>query len=255
MAEQSTIDASRLLDVLGIEVELLVESAHGVDTTATVPTCPGWTVTEALRHLGSVYRVALGWITEGRRPREWQRAPATNESVYDYLRAGFAALHTELARHGPGESAASWWPSDTSYGFWRRRMAHETTIHRVDIETAAQGELSGIAEDVAVDGIDEVLTLWFGQRLSMMGLTGTRECTVAVQAGGYTWLARAGSEENIAWRCASAEVERADAVVRGEPVQAYLWLWGRAAPGTVAVEGSDEEAAGQLWALLRLATR
>lgn len=255
MPGQSMIDQGRLLDVLGIEVAAVAEETHDIDPAAPVPTCPGWTVGELLRHLGSVYRAALAWLVGGSRPREWQRAPGPAESVHDYLRGGYEALHDELARHAPDEGAPTWWPADTTYGFWRRRMAHETTIHRVDIQTAAGVDPSEVAEDVAVDGIDEVLTLWFGQRLATIGLTGTRDCSVAVCSGGHSWLARAGPKETVGWRCGDAEADRADVTVRGEPMQTYLWLWGRAAPGTVTVEGTDEDAAGQLWALLRLATR
>lgn len=255
MPGQSVIDQGRLLDVLGIEVAVVAETVHELDPATPVPTCPGWTVQELLCHLGSVYRAALAWLAGGHRPREWQRAPDASESVGDYLRGGFDGLHDELARHTPDEHAATWWSADPTYGFWRRRLAHETTIHRVDIQTAAGSEPSAIAEDMAVDGIDEVLTLWFGQRLSMIGLTGTRDCSVAVRSGGHSWLARAGPKETVGWRCADAEDERADVTVHGEPMQTYLWLWGRAAPGTVTVDGADEDAAGQLWALLRLATR
>lgn len=255
MAGQAIIDQGRLLETLGVEIEAVTQAAHSVEYSTPVPTCPGWTVWEVLRHLGSVYRVVRSWIVNGRRPSDWVRSPESSQPVVDYLRAGFDELYAELAGCDPGQHAATWWPADATCGFWRRRMLHETIIHRVDIQTASAVEVSGIADDVAVDGIDEILTLWFGQRLSMMGLTGTRDCSVAVHAGGHHWLAIASPKETVAWRCSTAETQRAEIAVSGAPAEVYLWLWGRAAPGTVTVEGPDEEAAGQLWALLRLATR
>lgn len=249
------LDESRALEVLGVEVETVATTVHTADATAPVPTCPGWTVEEVVRHLGRGFRRARLWITTGGGPRRCQDDPDTSRAPAAQLRDGFTELHSELAGHDPAEHAATWWPADPTYGFWRRRMVHETTIHRVDLQTATGAELSAIPERVAVDGIDEVLALWFGQRSSEMGLSGTRACTVAVEAGGHRWLTRTRPGETIARRCAPDDTEPGDVTVCGDPVSTYLWLWGRAAPGTVSVVGADEDAAGQLWALLRLATR
>ena len=60
--------------------------------------------------------------------------------------------------HAPGDHAATWWPPDQTVGFWLRRMAHETSIHRRDVESAVGAE-TPVAPDLAVDGIDEVLAL------------------------------------------------------------------------------------------------
>ena len=54
--------------------------------------------------------------------------------------------------------AWSWWEPDQTVGFWYRRMALETVVHRVDVETQF-GPPSAIDAALAVDGIDEVLTL------------------------------------------------------------------------------------------------
>ncbi|SFQ34515.1 TIGR03083 family protein [Amycolatopsis arida] len=255
MAGQAMVDPGRLLEVFGTEGERLAATAHVTPPDVPVPRCPGWTSGELVRHVGSVYRVVLGWLAEGRRPREWQHAPRPGQSAEEYLREGLAALRTELGRHDPDERADTWWPADRTYGFWRRRMAHETTIHRIDLQYAAGAEPDAVAEDVALDGVDEALALWFGQRLPMLGLTGTRPGAVAVRTGGHTWLTRAGPTETTAWRCSAAEARRADAVVSGTPQQIYRWLWGRAGPWSITVERGDHDAVGQLWALLRLATR
>lgn len=255
MHEPYMLDESRVLETLGIEVETVTAAAHAADTVAPVPTCPGWTVEDVVRHLGGAFRRARLWLTNGAAAQQCQSEPGTDQTPTVELREGFEGLHSELAGHDPAEPAATWWPTDSTYGFWRRRMVHETTMHRVDVQTATGVALSAIPEHVAIDGIDEVLTLWFGRRSSMMGLSGTRECTVAVHAGGYSWLARTRPGETSARRCAPGDTESGDVAVCGNPVSTYLWLWGRAAPGTVSVTGPDEDAAGQLWALLRLATR
>ncbi|WP_197322004.1 maleylpyruvate isomerase family mycothiol-dependent enzyme [Saccharomonospora sp. NB11] len=254
MRSGSVIDHGRLLDAIGYEAELLVEVSRSGSPEAAVPTCPGWTLSEVVRHVGSVHRAASHWVLHGEAPRRWQRDPVPGQTVQGYLRDGAEGLRDVLAARTPTTSAATWWDDDPTAGFWYRRMAHETTMHRVDAERALGVESSEIAHDVALDGIDEALLLWFGHRLPMLGVTGTRTATVAVAAAGCRWLARMTPESTVVRRSSGAEPDEVDAVVSGEPEQVYLWLWGRQGPSAVSVAG-DHDAVGQLWALLRLATR
>ncbi|MFO7192734.1 maleylpyruvate isomerase N-terminal domain-containing protein [Thermocrispum sp.] len=254
MSKKVLVEHGRLLDVLGVEVELLVDASSGARPDARVPAVPGLTLAETVRHVGSVYRMVVAWLRTGERPTEWQREPARGEPVQQYLRESYAELAEELARRDPHEPAGTWWPEDTTAGFWRRRMAHETTVHRTDVESAAEKDVTEVAEDVAVDGIDEVLTLWYGHRLGVLGVSGTRAGTVGISVGDRHWMTRAGPSATAAWRADADEVAGADARVTGTAMRLYLWLWGRVPTGAVTTEG-DEDAVAQLWALLRLATR
>lgn len=254
MDSHALIDYGRLLDVVEFEGELLTTAAHGVRPDAAVPACPGLTVRETVRHVGSVYRAVTGWIRDGRRPVSWPQDPAPGQPVEEYLHDGLDEMMRKLSGHDPAEPCATWWPEHQNYGFWRRRMAHETTIHRTDVESAAGTGISEIAEDVAVDGIDEVLLLWFGHRLSRLGVSGTRHGTIGIRTGQRRWLARAGPSEAVAWRAGDDE-PGAHAEVTATPMELYLWLWGRRPLTAVHVDGQDDDAVAQVWALLRLATR
>jgi uncharacterized protein (TIGR03083 family) len=54
-------------------------------------------------------------------------------------------------------AAPAWsWGTDGTAGFWARRMAHETAVHRWDAESAT-GNQTPIPAALAVDGIDERL--------------------------------------------------------------------------------------------------
>lgn len=254
MSEKVLIDPGRLLDVLRLEVELLVDSSSGTRPDARVPAAPGLTTGETVRHLGSIYRMVVSWLRDGKRPGEWRRGPEPGEPVERYLLEGYHELAAELAARDPLARAGTWWPADQTSGFWRRRMAHETTIHRTDVQSAVPVEVTDIADDVAVDGIDEALTLWFGHRLAVLGVSGTRAGSVGVHVGDRYWLARAGPSYAEASRVDEAAMASADARVSGSPMRVYLWLWGRVSTGAVTTEG-DDDAVAQLWALLRLATR
>lgn len=256
MTGRALVDYGRLLDVLGVEAELLAETASDAAEEASVPACPGLTLGETVRHVGSVYRAVHAWVAGGGRPAEWPRQPVGAESAAEFVRSGITSLVEMLATHPPEERCATWWPEDETYGFWRRRMVHETTVHRVDVQDAAGRQLSTVAEDIALDGVDEALMLWFGHRLGLLGLSGNRAASVAVRTGGREWVARTSRERATAELRAGGEVEPVDATVSGEPMQVYLWLWGRRPTrGDVVRTEGDDDAVAQLWALLRLATR
>ncbi|MGQ0838661.1 maleylpyruvate isomerase N-terminal domain-containing protein [Actinokineospora sp.] len=252
----ATLDPDRLLDVLEVEGTRLAASAEEGDHDRPVPGCPGLTLGETVRHLGSVYRMVLSWIRAGERPTRWQRQPVDGESVEDYLRDGLRSLLGELAAHHPAEPCPTWHPHLREYGFWRRRMAHETTVHRVDVQSATGPIVDAVPTDVAVDGVDEALHLWFTHRLAALGVSGTRHATVAVRTADRTWLATVSTDRTSAADATESDVAAADAVVTAEPADLYLWLWGRRAvfDSTVTSDG-DYDAVAQLWALLRLATR
>jgi uncharacterized protein (TIGR03083 family) len=244
----------RLLEVLAAEGGSLAEVVGGASAGAPVPTCPGWTIGETATHVGSVCRMVLAWLIEGDRPKTWSRDPPPGQSSLEYFREGHRALLEHLAAHDPEEPAPTWWPEDRTYGFWIRRMAHELTIHRVDVQSAAGAVVAEIDDDIAVDGVDEVLALWFARKLPMLGLSGTKAGSVGVRTGGHHWIARAGPGVTTASRCSAVEAAAADALVSASPMKVYLWLWGRTSLTSVTVSG-NHDAAGQLWALLRLATR
>lgn len=245
---------ARLLEVLDVEGELLAASATGTDPELPVRDCPGMTLGEVVRHVGSVYRMVVSWLRDGERPTRWQRVPYEGQSVVDYLRAGLREVVGELAAHDPEEGCPTWWSAHQNYGFWYRRLAHETTIHRVDVQLTGAGLIVGrIADDIALDGVDEILTLWFTHRLGVLGVSDVVPGRVAVQASMRRWLAQVTPTGTSAWR-AEGDDEPVDATVSNDPAGLYLWLWGRRPRGMVN-RGGDLALVDQLRDLLKLATR
>lgn len=246
------VDHSRLLDTFAAEGELLASSAAGADPRRDVPYCPGMQLGDLVRHVGSFYWMVLSWIGDGNRPTRWQRSPLPGQPVEDYLREGQAALLAELSAHDPDEGCPTWWPVQQTYGFWYRRVAHETTIHRIDVQQAViDMVVGGIAEDIALDGIDEILTLWFTHRLKVLGVTNAGQGRVSVRAGSRHWIAQLRPDSTTAWRADPGDP--ADAVVSSDPTGMYRWLWGRWPPAMINATG-DARVVAQLWNMLRLAT-
>ncbi|MGH3787026.1 MAG: maleylpyruvate isomerase family mycothiol-dependent enzyme [Pseudonocardiaceae bacterium] len=256
-APRPLIDYGRMLEIIELEGELMLRTAARALPYAAqteVPGCPDFTLEETLRHVGSVHRVIRLWVRDGRRPQHWQRAPSDGNDLVAFVRTGLDELLAELGRHDPAEPCDTWWPADRTHGFWRRRMAHETTVHRVDVEAAAGGPVHAIDPDVALDGIDELMFLWFGHRLGELKMSSPRRGAVALAAADRRWLATFEPGRSTARRVEEADTRTADAVVNGTPMELYLWSWGRLPDQSVRISG-DQEAVAHLWTLLRPATQ
>ncbi|MFB9902489.1 maleylpyruvate isomerase N-terminal domain-containing protein [Allokutzneria oryzae] len=257
MSGAALIDHGRLLDVLVTEGETLADSAHPGATDLPVPGRPGLTVGAVLRQATDGYRGALAWMRTRGTPA-WpvpeQRDPdADAHDQRGVLRASLVDLVVKLGEHEPEDPCPSWWPQDQTYGFWRRRMAHESTMHRIDVQAALGGTVLDVPEDVALDGVDEVLLLWLGHRLRTRGITGPHRCALGVRTADHAWYVRVEPEGISVFRAAPTGLTNVDAIITGEPAAIYRWLWGRAPDHTVRLVG-DRHASAQLWALLRLAT-
>jgi uncharacterized protein (TIGR03083 family) len=255
-APRPLIDYGRMLDVIGIEGELMLGTAATAlpdAAEAEVPGCPDLTLAGTLRHVGSVHRVTRLWARHGHRPEQWQQSPSDGDLV-SFVRTGVRELLTELSQHDPADPCDTWWPADRTHGFWRRRMVHETTVHRVDVQAAAGGPVHPIDAEVALDGIDELMFLWFGHRLGELQMSSPGRGTVALSAADRRWLAVFEPDRSTAHRVGEADARGADASVSGTPMEVYLWSWGRLPDQSVRISG-NQEAVAQLWTLLRPATQ
>jgi uncharacterized protein (TIGR03083 family) len=138
-------------------------AAAGLDgaLASPVPSCPGWTVTDLVAHLGTGYRWVAGHAARGvtsPADRPDRTVPAGSD-LLAWWDEQYAALVTLLDGIEPGLPAWNWAPQAKKAEFWHRRMAHETAVHRWDAQMA-----SGLSEPVeaklAADGITEVLDTW-----------------------------------------------------------------------------------------------
>jgi uncharacterized protein (TIGR03083 family) len=193
----------RLLGEVTSSTGILADIADGADLTTHVPTCPEWTLRQLFTHVGRAHRWATAIVAtraaepipmraapDGRLPDDPAEHPA-------WLRRGAAGLAEAV--HGAG-SDPLWTHFGTgTAGYWARRMAHETAVHRADGQLAV-GQQPQLDPVVAADGIDE----WLG--FLTMGSTGDTPALpdgavlhLHVTDPGITgeWLVRGGGDGRI----------------------------------------------------------
>lgn len=149
--QQVPADTFALLDVLRRDPE------------RSVPSCPGWNVMRLAGHVGRVHRMAA-FVVQNRRDappgkEDIEAAPDDAQSTDEYLLRGLARL-LETLRATPADSPVwNMTGQQLTAGFWLRRTAHETAVHRADAQIAVGQPLSQIPSDVAIDGVDEFFEL------------------------------------------------------------------------------------------------
>jgi uncharacterized protein (TIGR03083 family) len=221
------------------------------DLTVLVPTCPGWTVDDLVRHVAMVYLHKVECVRTGEEPAQWP-PDTSGEAALALLDRAYATLVAEFAARDDADHAGTWYEPDQTVGFWVRRMAQETVIHRVDAEIAAGVPIAPISADLATDGIDEVLVVFLAYETrtwpdDFTGLDGSAgDLSVLVTTGDARWLAR------LDRGAVAVDVDSAGQAVTqvsGEPSAMLRWLWGRADDSAVQIDG-DRAGAARLRALM-----
>jgi uncharacterized protein (TIGR03083 family) len=226
------LDHDRYCEEVIAQTEQLRLALAGADLSATVPTCPDWTLTELVRHTGGAHR----WAETIVRTRATENVP--DEQVPEYagpdgddpaaldawLAEGAALFAKALRAAGP--DTRLWSPTGTA-DFWARRMTHETVVHRADAALTT-GRDFALDPVVAADAIDEWLEILssplataFSPQLAELRGAGqsihlhatdtapktAAEWLIEVGNGGFTWR-RAHHKATVALRGPIADILR-----------------------------------------------
>ncbi|MFE9707225.1 maleylpyruvate isomerase family mycothiol-dependent enzyme [Streptomyces sp. NPDC005930] len=234
--------------------------ASGTDLSATVPTCPDWSLEDLVRHTGG----ALRWAGLLVRTRAQEDVP--DEQVPGVAgpdaRSDAGALGAWLAESGdtvvgalreagPDAKVWSWGPRHDA-GFWARRMTHEVTVHRADAVLTA-GRPYRVAPDVAADAIDEWLEIVrFVQRtgtdpeageLRGSGRSIHLHATDAAPGLNAEWLIEFG-EDGFTWRRGH---EKATVALRGPLTDVLLAFYRRLPLDALGLEVLGERELLEFW--------
>ncbi|MFY1673556.1 maleylpyruvate isomerase N-terminal domain-containing protein [Plantactinospora sp. WMMB334] len=269
----------RLLECLAADQARLRQVASA-DLAAPVPGCPGWTVAELVRHVALVYLHKVECMRAGRMPSTWPPDVSGVEPLALLDRACLA-LRAEFDARDSAALAPTWYDPDQTVGFWLRRMAQETVVHRVDAELATVQQATEIPDDLATDGIDEVLRIFLGYGTrrwpeEFAAVLPDPAVQLVATAGSTSWLVRLAPEgatvvsdptesagraepgtiraEPGTTRAGGSPAGGADATISAAPEELLLWLWRRSADDAVGWAG-DRAAVDRLRLALAPATR
>lgn len=243
------------IDTLERNGGMLAQAAAKTGLDADVPPCPGWTVADLIRHTGYVHRWAARNVVEqpakvigGDTEEDILGGGPSDEELIDWFRDGYAALAETLRATDLAAPAPVFLPNTTSpLGFWARRQAHETAIHRADAELAA-GQAPAYDKSFAADGLDELI-MGFAARSRRIseGIRGKSilvHCADTENAWRLAWAADPGTRGTCE-RLSSADGTTADCVFAGPAEGLYLMLWNRrgASAAGVTITGATDVAA------------
>ncbi len=242
------MDFSDYLVHLRTEASRLAAVAElGLD--APVPSCPGWVVSDVVGHTGMVYRHKTTII----RQQITDEPPDTEELPDDGHIAWFLAaaddLVSALENAGPDQTAWTWHEDDQTTGFWARRMAHESVIHRIDVELAHE-VVEPIDVDLASDGVDGIITAMMTGYPDWSDVTRTdRTVRLTARDAARRWdmrfitfsgtSTRTGHEFVDEPSLVLEELSNPGAVISASAEELDRYLWGRGPGSTLDVTGDD----------------
>jgi uncharacterized protein (TIGR03083 family) len=258
-AAQLDIDfAEALLEQNRLFADLVLHA----DPSAPVPTCPDWTITQLLRHVGRGDRWAAAMVRDrvesplDPRTVPGGKPPADRDGALRWLHESPQTLLDAVERVG-SESPCWTFVGSRPAAWWIRRRLHETLVHRADAAIAVGADFP-VDAALAADSLSEWLDIVAGTSLKResapldegtsvhlhatddrLGPAG--EWLIAPAGGGVTWN-HGHRKASVAVR--GRAVDLLLAAVRRQPAQAS----GRAeSSGTEAsglAESSGTEASG-----------
>jgi uncharacterized protein (TIGR03083 family) len=242
--------------------------AVGEAESPLVPSCPGWSASDLILHLGGVHRgvssiirdrltgppdfAALvtsefpadlaGWPAPERAPN---RGPVP-ESLVDWFAEGAGRLGTLFAERDRDQPAWTWGPEQT-VGFWLRMQTIEAAVHRWDAESALAAGPATVpgTETAAGRPLDaELAADAIGQTLEVMAPARRAWTNAPAGAGerfrfrqtdgGGVWTVRFDGADV---RVTGGADEPCDLEVTGTASDVALFLWQRLPADRLEVTG------------------
>jgi uncharacterized protein (TIGR03083 family) len=200
------------------------------DPATAVPSCPGWSVADLVRHMGMVHR----WVDQMIRTRASEQidqksvavTPPSDTREYEkWLTEGAEQVAGAMRAAGPDTACWTFAP-DRRVAWWARRGTHETTVHHADLVLALGGSPS-LDPDLSADGIDELLAfLPYGRRTraNMAGLpTGGETLHLHATDSDGEWMIHL-TPDGMRWERGHG---KGDVAVRGTVGDLLLFAYGR----------------------------
>jgi uncharacterized protein (TIGR03083 family) len=195
------------------------DRARETSLDTSVPTCPGFDVGDLIWHLAVVHNFwtavverelsAPDQVSQPDRPR--------SADLVGFFERTCDRLVTTLTNKDP--NVAVWTPvPPNDVGFVLRRVAHETTVHRYDLDLASLVTPRPVEALLAEDGIDE----WVKVILQSQP---DERIDLVIDETGRSWSLGDGPKPT--------------AVVRGTAMMIFLAIWRRVPIQRLRIEGPE----------------
>jgi uncharacterized protein (TIGR03083 family) len=227
-----------------------VVAALAANRDAVIPWSDGWTVKECARHVGGLHHVIAQIVAD--RPtasfgvfKSLAQPDADDPALGPWIAEGTAAMVEQLRTVRADETAWSWWPEDQTVGFWSRRVALETVVHRWDVELGAGVDMVPTDPAIAADTIDEYLDVFVGLQRVLNTAPGAGEtahvhCT---DTDGEWFVEFPAPGERVVRR----EHAKGDVAFRGPAEGLMLYLWGRVPAEEAGVDVVGDTSLADRW--------
>ena len=226
------------LDVIEREGDAFATACVRADATARIAACPDWNACDLLWHMvvvDELWRTVVGERLVNRRDYVPPNRPDDGQ-IEETYRSGLARVVSVLRAADPDMRTWSWIEGSTA-SWVKRRLAHETTVHRWDAELAA-GDDPLIGGTFASDGIDEFLFQMIGRVSPGAGAAGGSVHLHCTDVDGE-WTVRPQADGSLA---VTREHAKGDAAIRGAASDLLLVLWRRLPLEAVDVIGDADVA-------------
>jgi uncharacterized protein (TIGR03083 family) len=224
---------------------------------ALVPSCPGWSVSDLILHLGRVHRYVTRIIRDrlaGRpdiadltvlelpadhegwpRPEHAPNRGPIPVGLIDWFAEGASAVESQFRNSDPSEPVWTWSPEQTA-GFWLRMQTIEAAIHRWDAENAIAAP-QPMPADLAADAVGQTFEVMApARRAWTQAPPGLGERFGFRQTDGTgNWTAQFDGDDVRL----TQSTEPCDVELAGTASDLMLFLWQRIGADRLDVNGNE----------------
>jgi uncharacterized protein (TIGR03083 family) len=224
------MELARRVASISADSDALADAA-GVDLTAAVASCPGWTTADLVRHVRQVHYAWALIVGEQRVTPEFEPAPpVVDAQLVEDFRARAHAFAELLGRTDPASPCWTWGVEQNA-GFHQRFQVQEAALHRWDAQDAV-GVAAPIDTEAAADAVELLADL-----LPLVTKDPPHSFAVEITDAG---------DRRVPMLPATG---RPDAgTLRGSASDLLLVLWRRVPLTTVALDGDADAIAATLLA-------
>ncbi|MCX5015730.1 maleylpyruvate isomerase family mycothiol-dependent enzyme [Streptomyces sp. NBC_00555] len=205
-----------------------------------VPSCPGWSVSDLVVHLGGVHRylahVLRERLTTPPDPAglSLPEPPADPEGLTQWFAQGARELVDLLKELGPDTPVWTWAPEQRS-GFWLRMQVIELAVHRWDAESAT-GVPGPLDPDLAADSVSQTFEVMAPARRSWRAAPAGKGERYRFRRtdGPESWTVVFSADEILLEPGSTAPV---DVEAAGSASALALFLWGRLTAPALKITG------------------